>query len=80
MVSLLELAEFSEEGVKFQSPVDGTEMLLTPEKSIQLQNEIGSDIIMALDDVVPATANDPKRFEQACKRYVSYYICNLYVI
>eukprot|EP01084_Bolivina_argentea_P102157 183059_1 len=52
MVSLLELAEFSEDGVKFQSPVDGTEMLLTPEKCMKLQNEIGSDIMMALDDVV----------------------------
>lgn len=72
MVSLLDLAEFSEKGVKFQSPVDGTEMLLTPEKSIHLQNEIGSDIVMALDDVVPATANDPKRFEEACYRTIRW--------
>jgi queuine tRNA-ribosyltransferase len=52
MVSLLSLAEITEEGVKFQSPVDGTEMMLTPEKSIQIQNKIGADIMMALDDVV----------------------------
>ena len=36
----------------FQSPRDGSEMLLTPEKSIELQNAIGDDIIMQLDDVV----------------------------
>jgi tRNA-guanine family transglycosylase len=53
MVSLLKLANITEEGVTFQSPSDGTQMLLTPEKSIQLQNEIGADIMMALDDVVP---------------------------
>lgn len=72
MVSLLELAEFSEEGVKFQSPVDGTEMLLTPEKCMKLQNEIGSDIMMALDDVVPITCTDDKRFELATHRTIRW--------
>jgi len=51
-VSLLHLADITEEGVNFQSPVDGERMLLTPEHSIQIQNRIGADIIMALDDVV----------------------------
>ena len=46
MVSLLDLAEITEEGVKFQSPVDGREMMLTPEESIHFQNDIGADIIM----------------------------------
>ena len=50
MVSLLELSSLSEEGVTFNSPVDGKPMLLTPEKSIHLQNQIGSDIMMMLDD------------------------------
>jgi tRNA-guanine family transglycosylase len=59
MVSLLKLAEITEEGVTFQSPADGSQMLLTPEKSIQLQNEIGADIIMALDDVVSSTTTGP---------------------
>lgn len=72
MVSLLELAEINEKGVKFQSPMDGTEMLLTPEKSIELQNEIGSDIIMALDDVVPSTSQNNKRFEEACYRTIRW--------
>lgn len=41
MVSLVKLSEVTEEGVKFQSPHDQSEMLLTPEKSIEIQNIIG---------------------------------------
>uniref|UniRef100_A0A0A9X8Y3 Queuine tRNA-ribosyltransferase n=1 Tax=Lygus hesperus TaxID=30085 RepID=A0A0A9X8Y3_LYGHE len=51
MVSLSKLAEITEQGVKFASPIDGSDLLLTPERSMQYQNEIGSDIMMALDDV-----------------------------
>lgn len=52
MVSLLQLAEITEEGVTFQSPHDKSSMLLSPEMSIELQNIIGADIMMQLDDVV----------------------------
>ncbi|XP_065646597.1 queuine tRNA-ribosyltransferase catalytic subunit 1 isoform X2 [Hydra vulgaris] len=52
MVSLIELSEVSEEGVKFKSPYDNKDILLTPEKSIEIQNAIGADIMMQLDDVV----------------------------
>jgi tRNA-guanine family transglycosylase len=52
MVSLLKLAEITEDGVKFRSPHDDSEMVLTPEYSTQIQNTIGADIIMQLDDVV----------------------------
>lgn len=55
MVSLLKFAQITEDGVTFQSPHDGSTMILTPEKSIALQNQIGADIIMALDDVVSTT-------------------------
>ena len=41
MVSLVKLSEVTEAGVKFQSPHDQSEMLLTPEKSIEIQNVIG---------------------------------------
>jgi tRNA-guanine family transglycosylase len=41
MVSLLKLAKVTEEGVEFKSPHDGSNMLLTPEKSIEIQNAIG---------------------------------------
>lgn len=71
MVSLLRFSTVSEEGVNFQSPVDGTQMLLTPEKSISIQNDIGADVIMALDDVVPSTTVGP-RVEEACHRTVRW--------
>ncbi|QHN87919.1 Queuine tRNA-ribosyltransferase [Arachis hypogaea] len=64
MVSLLHLADITEEGVTFQSPVDGKPMLLTPEESIQIQNRIGADVIMDLDDVVKTTITGP-RIEEA---------------
>ncbi|KAJ8433795.1 hypothetical protein Cgig2_025958 [Carnegiea gigantea] len=67
MVSLLHLADITEKGVTFQSPVDGKPMLLTPEESIEIQNRIGADIIMALDDVVRTTITGP-RIEEAMYR------------
>ncbi|XP_024521803.1 queuine tRNA-ribosyltransferase catalytic subunit 1 [Selaginella moellendorffii] len=67
MVSLLHLADITEEGVTFQSPVDGKQMLLTPEESIRIQNKIGADVIMALDDVVKTTITGP-RVEEAMYR------------
>lgn len=45
MVSLLHLANITEEGVTFASPVDGSQMLLTPEHSIAIQNELGIAIL-----------------------------------
>ena len=68
MVSLLELAEINEQGVRFRSPVDGTTMMLRPEDSIRHQNNIGSDIMMQLDDVVSSVTVDDERFEEACHR------------
>ncbi len=68
MVSLLHLAEITEQGVEFQSPADGSRMLLTPEMSMHLQNQIGSDIMMALDDVVDSKTVDDERFTEACHR------------
>lgn len=42
MVSLVELSEVTEDGVKFKSPYDGKEILLSPEKSISIQNSLGT--------------------------------------
>lgn len=67
MVSLLKLAEITEDGVKFQSPFDDSECMLTPERSIEIQNSIGADIIMQLDDVVKTTISGP-RVEEAAHR------------
>mmetsp|Transcript_25766 Transcript_25766/g.31668 ORF Transcript_25766/g.31668 Transcript_25766/m.31668 type:complete len:419 (+) Transcript_25766:144-1400(+) len=72
MVSLLSLAEISEEGVKFQSPTDGTTLMMTPEESIRTQHKIGSDIIMVLDDVVHSCTPDFERFKEATARTVRW--------
>lgn len=72
MVSLLKLANITEEGVRFLSPHDGTPMLLTPEHSISLQNTIGSDIIMQLDDVLVTTSPDHARMREAMERSVRW--------
>lgn len=50
--SLSRLRKVSEEGVEFRSHIDGSSHLFTPEKSIEVQEALGSDIVMCLDDVV----------------------------
>ena len=72
MVSLLKLSQVTEEGVRFLSPHDGTPMLLTPEHSISLQNTIGSDIIMQLDDVIASTSPDYERVKEAMQRSIRW--------
>ena len=63
MVSLLQLAEISEQGVKFASPHDDSEMMLTPEESMRLQNAIGADIMMQLDDVTNPLSSEERLLE-----------------
>ncbi|KIW20242.1 queuine tRNA-ribosyltransferase [Exophiala spinifera] len=72
MVSLLKLARITEEGVRFLSPHDGSPMLLTPEHSMSLQNSIGSDIMMQLDDVIQTTSPDHARMKEAMERSVRW--------
>lgn len=72
MVSLLKLATIREEGVCFLSPHDNSPMLLTPEHSIALQNSIGSDIIMQLDDVLVTTSQDTDRMRVAMHRSIRW--------
>ncbi|XP_053604748.1 queuine tRNA-ribosyltransferase catalytic subunit isoform X2 [Plodia interpunctella] len=68
MVSLLKLAEITEDGVNFRSPYDDSEIMLSPEKSIEIQNCIGADIIMQLDDVVQTTFQNYDRIKEATER------------
>jgi tRNA-guanine family transglycosylase len=70
-VSLLKLAKITEEGVEFASPHDGSLMLLTPEHSMDLQNSIGSDIMMQLDDVISSLTTGP-RVEEAMWRSIRW--------
>lgn len=69
MVSLSELSERSEEGVEFESHIEGDKrrLMLTPEKSIEIQNKLGADIIMALDDVIKPTSTEVD-LKDACER------------
>jgi queuine tRNA-ribosyltransferase len=55
--SLEDLRKVSDEGVRFRSHLDGTEHMLTPEKAIEVQRALGSDIAMVLDECIeyPAT-------------------------
>ena len=54
--SLSELRQITETGVTFRSPKDGRIIELTPERSIQIQNALGADVIMAFDECPPAQA------------------------
>ena len=65
--SLSELRQISETGVIFRSPRDGSMINLTPEKSIQIQNSLGADVIMAFDECPPAHANK-KEVKEATER------------
>jgi queuine tRNA-ribosyltransferase len=51
--SLTAIAKLSEEGVKFRSPVDGDEVFLTPEKSMQVQHDLNADVAMVFDECTP---------------------------
>ena len=55
--SLSKLRKISEEGVTFRSPRDGRIINMTPESSIQIQNALGADVIMAFDECPPADAS-----------------------
>jgi len=54
--SLAPTREISEEGVAFQSHLDGSRYFLTPERAIQIQEALGADIIMCLDECTPYPA------------------------
>ena len=56
--SLAELRRISEEGVRFQSPVNGDRVLMTPESSMQVQRELGADVVMIFDECTPYPATE----------------------
>jgi queuine tRNA-ribosyltransferase len=57
--SLAALNQVTEEGVAFQSHVDGTRLFLSPEKAVAIQEALGSDIMMCLDHLVSLPADGP---------------------
>ena len=65
--SMAAIRDIDDDGVTFKSFVDGARVRVTPERSIQAQNNIGADIIMAFDDCPPSAGADAStaRVEQA---------------
>ena len=77
--SLGELRKITEEGAAFQSHLDGSKHLLTPELSMEVQLALGSDIVMAFDECIPhpaersyvvASTNLSTRWAQRCRNVV----------
>ena len=56
--SLASMRKLSEEGVRFQSPVDGATVMLTPERSMEVQRALDSDIAMVFDECTPWPATE----------------------
>jgi queuine tRNA-ribosyltransferase len=56
--SLGDIRKISEEGVSFRSPIDGSPVFLDPEKSIQVQRELGADVVMIFDECTPYPATE----------------------
>ena len=56
--SLATLRKITEEGVSFRSPVNGDAVMLTPERSMQVQRDLDSDIVMIFDECTPYPATE----------------------
>ena len=70
--SLAKLREIKEEGVHFRSHIDGAKLFLSPETSMQIQMDLGSDIIMAFDECLkyPATDSEIKKSMDLTHRWL----------
>jgi queuine tRNA-ribosyltransferase len=63
VMSLSELTKITEEGVAFASHLDGSRHMLTPERSIEVQRLLDSDIVMQFDQLVPTTSTRDQQRE-----------------
>lgn len=66
--SLASIRKITEEGVEFKDPKTGDTVFISPEKSMQIQIELGADIIMAFDDLTGLSPNSRGRTEDAVDR------------
>jgi len=64
VMSLASLRKLSEEGVRFSSHIDGSKHMLTPERSMEIQRQLGSDIVMCFDEC-PALPADERVVAQS---------------
>lgn len=69
--SLAAMRKMTEEGVSFQSPVDGAKVFLSPESAIEIQQTLNSDVVMVLDECTahPATHENAKASMQLSMRW-----------
>jgi queuine tRNA-ribosyltransferase len=56
--SLGDMRNITEEGVEFKSPIDGSPVFIDPEKSMQVQRDLGSDVVMIFDECTPYPATE----------------------
>ena len=66
VMSLADLRKLTEAGVSFRSHIDGSKHMLTPERSMEIQRLLGSDIVMCFDEC-PALPADRKRLEESMR-------------
>ena len=71
--SLSKLNKVSDDGVEFKSHLDGSRHMFTPEKSMEIQRALGSDIIMAFDDCPPGNS-DYETLKNSVKRTTSWML------
>ncbi|WP_349360735.1 tRNA guanosine(34) transglycosylase Tgt [Stappia sp.] len=73
VMSLAQLRKLTEDGVTFQSHVDGSRHFMTPERSVEIQQLLGSDIQMQLDECIalPAPREDVERAMQLSLRWAA---------
>jgi len=71
VMSLASLRKLTEEGVRFSSHIDGSKHMLTPERSMEIQRLLGSDIVMCFDEcpALPATEAEVARSMQLSMRW-----------
>ena len=69
--SLAKLNDIKDEGVTFSSNVDGSKYFITPERAIEIENDLGADIIMAFDECTPYGA-DRRYSERAMKHTLDW--------
>lgn len=61
--SLGDMRKISEQGVNFKSPIDGSPVFIDPEKSMQVQRDLGSDVVMIFDECTPYPASEKQARE-----------------
>ncbi|MFN0020773.1 MAG: tRNA guanosine(34) transglycosylase Tgt [Pirellulaceae bacterium] len=71
LFSLAQMTKVTEQGAAFRSHIDGSLLELTPERAVQIQEDLGSDVAMVLDHVIALPADDGA-IEDACNRSIRW--------